>query len=127
MKSYHISLALIMFALAIVIVNSSGIFGEIKLKPYDGPDILGVVKTLAPDNVEELNYQILAISTFSFLFGTVSPVIAILAYSAILMEFYLPILGLPQEFTLPLLAGTWISFILGMNQFKGRTSLREQE
>jgi hypothetical protein len=127
MKAYHISLLLIMFSVSIIIVNSSGIFGDVELKPYDGPDILGVIAAFAPSTTESLTYNVIAISAFGLLVYTLSPIVSILIYSTILMGFYLPLLGLPYIFTTPLMIGTWISFIVGYNQYKGRTSLREQE
>lgn len=127
MKAHHISLYLIMFSFSIVIVVSSGIFGDIQLKQYDGPDILGVIRSFAPATTESLAYNVVAISAFGLLIYTLSPIVSILIYSTILMDFYLPLLGAPYAFTVPLTVGTWLMFILGYNQYKGRTSLREQE
>lgn len=127
MRAYDITLALIMFSLAVVIVNSSGLLGDTPLKQYDGPDFLGILKSLAPKTSESLAYSVLAISAFSLIMYAIKPLLGMLVYSTILMDFFLPLLGMPYYFTLPLTIGTWMSFIIGHAQVQANTTLRGQE
>lgn len=125
MKGYDIAVFLIFLMFAINIIASSGIFGT-DVSIYFGADLARIqsdIEGMSPRQSEELSYPELAISSFGLLVRSLVAVLLILLYSTILLPIFLFMLGLPAVITAPITFGVWLAYVIGYNQYRGRSSL----
>lgn len=125
MKGYDIAVFLIFLMFSINIIASSGIFGN-DVGIYFGADMANIqsdLEGMAPRQSEELSYPELAISSFGLLVRSLVAVLLILLYSTVLLPVFLFMLGLPAVITAPITFGVWLAYVIGYNQYRGRSSL----
>lgn len=129
MKGYDIAVFLLFLMFSLNIIASSGIFGS-DVSVYFGADlanIQGNIEGMAPRQTEEMSYPELAISSFGLLVRSLVAVLLILLYSTILLPVFLFMLGLPAVITAPITFGVWLAYVIGYNQYRGRSSIQGLE
>jgi hypothetical protein len=129
LKAYDIALFLIFLLFSINFITASGVLGS-DVNVYFGgyaQSINQSVTGAAPQVGEEISYPELAISSFGLLVRTLVVVILILLYSTILLPVFLGQLGLPAEMNAMITVGVWITYVIGYNQYRARSTLQGLE
>lgn len=129
MKGYDIAVFMLFLMFSINIIASSGIFGT-DVSIYFGADLASIQSKLegaAPGETEDMSYPELAISSFGLLVRSLVAVLLILLYSTILLPAFLFMLGLPAVINAPITFGVWLAYIIGYNQYRGRSTIRDLE
>jgi hypothetical protein len=124
MKGFDIAIFTILLVFSFNIVSASGILGDYHSSYTDiAESINSTIVSTSPKQSEEISYTQLAISAFGLLVQSLVIVIAVVAYSTILLPYFLGSLGLPASFNAAITICVWIAYLITYAQYKARSNL----
>lgn len=119
-KAYDASLFMIFINFGIIIINASLVVSGVVAKT-SSLDVVTMITLGFTDRLEmKLVYAILSISAFGLIVLTFGFVLAVFSISTIISNDIIVQLQLPVQYTVPLMFGVTLIYVMGFNQYRAR-------